>query len=244
MGEYAGRVAFVNENFGESELARRFGVKRYPAIFVDGVLVAKPKDFGFYGTGGSQGEGRYTPFKDAANHKRFQDDLRRMIDLALAGKRDQLLVERPAETDAGEVLELPVFELTGLDGRPLTPAQVDRRVVVVEFWASWCPPCEGTLKFLRDLKARHPDDLEVVAIAVESPEDDVRRMVASLGADVRWAMGTPGLASAFGDVVAVPTLFVFDRAGRTAGVFYGAPDDLHDRADALVKTLVDQQTRP
>jgi len=238
MGEYAGRVAFVNENFGESELARRFGVKRYPAIFVDDVLVAKPKDFGFYGDGGAQGAGRYVPFKDAANHERFQDDLRRSIDLALAGRQEQVRAEHPGGAEAGEIAALPAFTLSDLDGRSLSRDDLGRRVVVVEFWASWCPPCGGTLRFLGDLKGRHGDDVEVLALAVESPEAEVRASIAALGAGVRWALGTPELAAAFGDVVAVPTLFVFDRAGRTASVFYGAPDDLHPRVEALVNELL------
>ena len=54
----------------------------------------------------------------------------------------------------------------------------------------------------------------------------------------RWAMGTPALAAAFGDVVAVPTMFVFDREGKTASVFYGAPPDLHDRASKVVTSLI------
>ena len=45
------------ENYGESELAKRFGVTRYPAIFVDDVLVATPKDFGFYGKGEGEESG-------------------------------------------------------------------------------------------------------------------------------------------------------------------------------------------
>ena len=49
------------ENYGDSELAKRFGVKRYPAIFVDDVLVATPKDFGWFGTGEGKDEGRYAP---------------------------------------------------------------------------------------------------------------------------------------------------------------------------------------
>jgi hypothetical protein len=59
-------------------------VTRYPAIFVDDVLVATPKDFGFYGKGeGTQG-GRYAPFvKNAANQLRFQQDLTRIITLLI-----------------------------------------------------------------------------------------------------------------------------------------------------------------
>ena len=60
------------ENYGDSPLAKRFGVTRYPAIFVDDVLVAKPKDFGFYGKGEGAGDGRYTPLKSAQAHQRLR----------------------------------------------------------------------------------------------------------------------------------------------------------------------------
>ena len=76
------------------------------------MLVAKPKDFGFYGEGGSQGEGRYVPFKDPANHERFQQDLIRMIDLALAGRGDTLREERPADPAPAEIGRLPEIRLT------------------------------------------------------------------------------------------------------------------------------------
>jgi len=47
--KYLGKVTFVSENFGSSPLARQFGVKGFPAVFVDGVLVAAPRDFGYFG---------------------------------------------------------------------------------------------------------------------------------------------------------------------------------------------------
>ena len=72
---FGGAARFVAENYGESELARRFGVTRYPALFVDDVLVATPKDFGFYGKGEGGGEGRYTPLKSAASHDRLRADV-------------------------------------------------------------------------------------------------------------------------------------------------------------------------
>ena len=50
-------------------------------------------------------------------------------------------------------------------------------------------------------------------------------------------MGTPEIAKAFGDVSSVPTLFLFDRAGRTAKVFYGARPDLHAEAEAKLAAL-------
>ena len=54
MAKYRQRVTFVNENFGASKLAERFGVQRYPAVFVDDVLIARPRDFGYFGEGGKR----------------------------------------------------------------------------------------------------------------------------------------------------------------------------------------------
>lgn len=237
--EFGDRVTFVNENFGEPGLAERFGIKRYPAVFVNDVLVAKPKDFGFYGDGGSQGEGRYTPWRKAESHERFRQDVVRMIKLALRGDDDQLQAQGVQADQAEQLAALPAFSLTDLDGRALSREELDGRVVVVEFWASWCPPCLGTIGWLGELGERHGDRIGVLAFAVESPEPEVRELVESTGGDVRWALGTPELASAFGDVVAVPTLFVFDREGKTASTFYGNPPDLYARVEALVTSLLE-----
>jgi cytochrome c biogenesis protein CcmG, thiol:disulfide interchange protein DsbE len=212
-------------------------VTRYPAIFVDDILVAKPKDFGFYGKGEGAGDGRYTPLKSAASHDRFRADLTRMIELVLQGRREDARAQAPSQ-DGGEIRALPSFALTDLEGRPVAPTDLQGRVVLVEFWATWCPPCQGTLRFLADLQKRYGDRVAVLAVAIESDEADVRRMAAQLGAPLRFAMGTPDLARAFGDVSAVPTLFVFDAQGRTAATYFGAPPTLHAEADAKIAGLV------
>ena len=238
MKGFGGAALFVVENYGDSELARRFGVKRYPAIFVDDVLVATPKDFGFYAKGEGGGGGRYAPLRSAASHDRFRADLQRMIELVLAGRKDAArAVAAPAR--GGEIAALPAFTVTDLEGRKIAPADLAGRVVLVEFWATWCPPCRGTLAWLGALKRRHGDRIAVVALALESDEADVRALAAELGAPLRWAVSTPDIARAFGDISAVPTLFLFDAAGRAAGAFYGAPPDLHAEAEAKIDAALE-----
>ena len=234
--KYQGKVEFVSENYGDSELAKRFGVTRYPVIFVDDVLVARPRDFGFFGAG--ENSGRYTPWRDAKNHEKFKADLGRMIGLVISGKKEALRAEHADSKDAAEIARLPQYSLTDLDGRPLTTEQAAGRVVVVEFWATWCPPCRSTLAWLGEVKQKHGDGVAVLALAVESQEADVRKMAGEFSGSVGWAIGTPEVAAAFGDVVSVPTLFVFDRSGKTASVFYGAPADLHDKAEKLIESLL------
>jgi hypothetical protein len=120
---FGGKARFVVENYGASELAKRFGVTRYPAIFVDDVLVATPKDFGFYGKGEGGGDGRYTPWRSAESHERFRADLARMVELILAGRKDAARAEA-APARPGEIAALPDLALTGLDGKPLSRADL------------------------------------------------------------------------------------------------------------------------
>jgi thiol-disulfide isomerase/thioredoxin len=235
--KFPGKVTLVNENFGASKLATRFGVKGYPAVFVDDVLVASPRDFGFFGE--VQDSGRYAPWRNADNQAKFKADLTRMIDLILAGRKDVVSHEHSdASGAATEVAALPQFELSDLSGNPITADQLKGRVVMVEFWATWCPPCRSTLEWLGELKRRYGDNVAILALAVESPEDQIRTMVKSLSPDLRWAIADAASARAFGDTTSVPTMFLFDRSGKTARVLYGAPPDLHDQVGKILDALV------
>lgn len=234
--KYPGRVTFVSENFGASKLAERYGVKGYPAVFVDDVLVAVPRDFGYFGE--VEGTGRYAPWRNAENQARFKADLVRMIDLILAGKKEVVRREHATTGGTHELSTIPGFNLTDLSGRPLTSEQFAGRVVLVEFWATWCPPCRSTLQWLGELTQRYRDRVAVVAFAVESPQEQVRSMASVLSPDLKWAITDAPTAAAFGNITSVPTMFIFDRSGKTAHVLYGAPPDLHEQAESTLRRLI------
>ena len=235
--KYPGRVNFVSENFGGSKLADRYGVKGYPAVFVDDVLVAVPRDFGYFGE--VEGTGRYAPWKNADNQAKFKADLERMIDLILAGKRDVVAQEHAgAASSTRELAALPNFKLTDLSGKPLSTDQLAGRVVLVEFWATWCPPCRSTLQWLGDLQQKYGDRIAVLALAVESPDDQVRSTVKSLSPNLKWAIADAPTAAAFGDITSVPTMFLFDPSGKAVRVLYGAPPDLHESAESTLAQLL------
>lgn len=235
--KYQGQVTFVSENFGASPLADHLGVKGYPAVFVDDVLVACPRDFGYFRE--DEGSGRYAPWRNADNQKKFRDDLTHMIDLILAGRKDVAIRESAAASgELRELASLPNFKATDLAGQPLTAEQLSGRVVMVEFWATWCPPCRSTLGWLGELKKKYGDNLAVVALAVESPDDKVREVAKTLSPDLRVAITDAPTAQAFGNITSVPTLFLFDRSGKTARVLYGAPPDLHEQAGKVLDSLL------
>jgi thiol-disulfide isomerase/thioredoxin len=231
-------VQYVVENYGNSDLAKRFGVTRYPAIFVEDVLVAKPKDFGFYGKGEGGGEGRYTPWKDVKSHERYRSDLKRMIELVLADKTEELRKEREEAVEGLEVASLPDFQIQALSGEKISREALSGKIVLVEFWATWCPPCRSTLSWLGDLKKKYGDRLVVLAVAVESEESDVKELAAAMNIPLQWAMGNVDVVRAFGDISAVPTLYLFDSSGKTLAIYYGAPPDLHSEAESALSAAM------
>jgi len=235
--KFPGQVSFVSENFGASKLAERFGVKGYPAVFVDDVLVASPREFGYFGE--VEGTGRYAPWRNADNQAKFRNDLTRMIDLVLAGKKDVVKRETAgASSTTHELTALPKFSVTDLAGNALTSDQLAGRAVMVEFWATWCVPCRSTLQWLGELRQKYGDKIAIVALAVESPENQVREMVSALDPGLHWAIADAPTGQAFGDITAVPTMFLFDSAGKAVRVVYGAPPDLHQQVGKVLDGLM------
>ena len=234
--EFGDKVKFVTEEYGNSETANRFGVRRYPVVFVDDVLVARPKDFGFTGPD-DVGTGLYVPFREAPNQERFKTDLRRWVARRLKG-------ESVAGHDVAEVAtvavsadgpdKLPGLRIANIDGGSVDLDSLAGKTVVVEMWATWCPPCLSTMSWLNTLKDKYGDQVTVIAVAVDSKPDDVRNLMTKIKPNYQVVMGTPEVLKQFGEVAAVPKLFVFDRQGRRADVFYGAPPDLHEKIDASI----------
>ncbi len=227
-----GQVRFVSENWGESKLAARFGIRRYPVVFIDDVLFARPEDFGWFGA-----KGRFTPWKLAANHEKFKADLARTIDRVRRGETPQSAAAAPTAAEP-DLAQLPQQTWRTLDGRTIAPRDLAGKVVVVEFWATWCPPCRATLQWLSEVQRSAGDRLVVIPIAVESEEPAVRQLAAAMKLPFPVVMGSDAVATSFGDITSVPTMFVFDRGGKTASIEYGAPADLHQRVGKTLARLL------
>jgi len=199
-------------------------------VFVDDVLVACPRDFGYFRE--VEGLGRYAPWQNADNQARFKTDLTHMIDLILAGRKDLVRpLDAPSDAAIKQIAGVPKFKLTDLSGRTLESTGLSGRVVLVEFWATWCPPCRSTLDWLGEVKRKYGERIAIVALAVESPDDQVRSVANSLSPDLRVGITDASIAEAFGNITSVPTLFLFDRSGKTAQIVYGAPPDLHQKVE-------------
>ena len=140
------------------------------------------------------------------------------------------------KTDGAKLSEgdvAPAFARKTLDGRSVSLADFHGRVVLVDFWATWCGPCHLQAKILEPLYAEFKSrGVEFVSVSVGEEEKTVRDFLAENPSPYPVLLDPEDTLSADLGIVALPTLLVVDRAGKVAYFNFGLSD-----ADTLRQKL-------
>jgi thiol-disulfide isomerase/thioredoxin len=108
----------------------------------------------------------------------------------------------------------PDFQLKDLDGKDLNLAVYKGKVILLNFWATWCGPCRAEIPGLIDLQNKYKDQLQIIGMDVDDEEVDVRDTVKTESINYPVAL-TPGpIRMAYGGITALPTVFVINQEGR------------------------------
>jgi thiol-disulfide isomerase/thioredoxin len=135
--------------------------------------------------------------------------------------------------------------MTSREGKPVTLASYKGKVVVLDFWASWCGPCRKSFPFLDGLQTRYAaDGLAVVGLTLEDDDDAIETFLDEVGATFTIARDPSTAAGEAFKVVAMPTTFLIDRQGAIAARFEGGDAAVHTKIEAAVKTLLAGGTLP
>jgi thiol-disulfide isomerase/thioredoxin len=108
----------------------------------------------------------------------------------------------------------PPFDLKDLDGKQLKLEALRGKVILLNFWATWCGPCRAEIPSLIELQKRYKDRLQVIGLAVDEEDDNaVQKFVASEGVNYPVAICPPEIRMAYGGIAALPTVFVINAEG-------------------------------
>jgi thiol-disulfide isomerase/thioredoxin len=116
---------------------------------------------------------------------------------------------------ANSPLPMPPFLVNDLDGDVISTASWHGKVVVLNFWATWCPPCREEIPEMIELSNRYKDRLQIVGVSMDdAPPDEVREFAKHEGITYPIVMGSRAISAEYGGVPALPTSFVVNTDGR------------------------------
>ena len=136
---------------------------------------------------------------------------------------------------------VPSFSVTDLEGTTTSSADWRGKVVLLNFWATWCGPCRAEIPDLVALQEKYRDHLVIVGISEdEGSVDIVKRFAAEQRMNYPVVMSTEAIRKIFTGVVALPTTFVLDRDGRMVQKTVGLLNK--SRTEAVTRHLAGMDT--
>ncbi len=130
----------------------------------------------------------------------------------------------------------PNFRLTSIDGKVVELKNFRGKVVVLDFWATWCKPCVAEMAELKKLYEKYHDKIVIISVNIGEPEAIVKAFVTIN--DINWIVvidKTREVSAKYG-IRFIPTLFIIDKKGRIRYKHVGYVR--FDRLEAVIKELL------
>ena len=160
-----------------------------------------------------------------------------LLTLSCTHPREHASQHRAVKSDK-ERTSAPEFALKDADGKTVHLSDYRGKVVLLDFWATWCGPCKIEIPWFKEFQRRYKDKgFEVIGVSMDDDGwEAVKPFAAEMGINYRIVIGNDSTADAYGGVSALPTTFVIDRKGKIAAVHVGvvSKGDIQDGIEALL----------
>jgi thiol-disulfide isomerase/thioredoxin len=129
----------------------------------------------------------------------------------------------------------PAWQMKDLSGNVVSSEQFKGKIVIVDFWATWCGPCKMEIPgYIEMTKKYGAEGLVIVGVSVDQAGPDVvKEFVAKNGMNYPVVMFDENVMAAFGGIEAIPTTFLIDRAGQVRNRKVGAEPTAEYEAKVL-----------
>ncbi|TCN25957.1 redoxin domain-containing protein [Mesobacillus foraminis] len=117
----------------------------------------------------------------------------------------------PSAKAAG--IQAPEFSLKNLQNETIQLSQYKGKKVLINFWATWCPPCKAEMPVMQDLYERNMDKIEFLAINID-PENNVKSYVKKMELTFPILLDKSGTINEQYGIISIPTTFLVDENGN------------------------------
>ncbi len=109
----------------------------------------------------------------------------------------------------------PEWELKDVNGNVVKSSDFQGKVVIIDFWATWCPLCVNETPNLVELQKKYgAQGLQIIGISMDTSPDSIKSFLKDKGIEYPVVMGNDQTLALFGNVELLPTTFVIDRSGK------------------------------
>ncbi len=135
---------------------------------------------------------------------------------------------------------LPQFVVQDLEGANINSAQFQGKVLIIDFWATWCGPCLTEIPAYNALNKKYADqNFHLLGIALSSGDAATLKPFAQKhNMEYPVYVGSQDAAAAFGNIAVMPTTFVLDQNGAIVKAIKGAGPGKIEQLDALIAKLL------
>jgi thiol-disulfide isomerase/thioredoxin len=117
----------------------------------------------------------------------------------------------------------PAFTRPGLDGKPVALKDYRGKVVLVDFWASWCAPCIIAMPELIGLQKKHAGKLQIIGVSMDEDASSAKAVAHRFAFNYPLLMGDAKFGHLFGGILGMPSAFLIGRDGKIVKILRGEP---------------------
>jgi len=119
----------------------------------------------------------------------------------------------------------PEFSLPGLTGQTIDLSAYRGKIVLLDFWATWCEPCREEIPHFVELQNKYRDQgLQIIGVSMDDEPEPVREYSQRFNMNYPVAMGNAKTGELYGGVLGLPIAFLIGRDGRIEAKHIGATD--------------------
>jgi thiol-disulfide isomerase/thioredoxin len=120
-------------------------------------------------------------------------------------------------------IQAPDWQLTDVEGKAMKLSDFRGKVVILDFWATWCPPCRAEIPGFVEIQKKYADKgFTMIGVSLDREGPSVvKPFIVKFGMNYPVVMGNQKVAADYGGITAIPTTFIIDRQGFIVAGYQG-----------------------